>query len=337
MEINGVEFNASLEQILNELVSQMRLNNIDYMQKMKPAGNSIQVCCPYHAQGLERRPSAGIRKSDGKFHCFACGEIHELNEVISYCFGYDSEHDAAGAYGWKWLLKNFATVAVEERQPIKLNLSRQQVKAAKKIEYVSEEELDKYRYYHPYWRKRGITDEAIIELFDLGYDRDSDCITFPVRDVSGRTLFVAKRSTKTKYFHYPKDVEKPLYGLYEYHKVCTTGIVGGRCNGKTEFLRRLNEIIVCESMLDALSFWTVGKYAVALNGLGSELQLDQLRQLPCRKLILATDNDKAGMKARERIRKNIKNKIITEYIFPDGRKDANDCSPEELRNLEEIF
>lgn len=321
MEINGVEFNASLEQILNELVSQMRLNNIDYMQKMKPAGNSIQVCCPYHAQGLERRPSAGIRKSDGKFHCFACGEIHELNEVISYCFGYDSEHDAAGAYGWKWLLKNFATVAVEERQPIKLNLSRQKVKATKKIEYVSEEELDKYRYYHPYWRKRGITDEAIIELFDLGYDRDSDCITFPVRDVSGRTLFVAKRSTKTKYFNYPKDAIKPLYGLYE-------------CFQQESFPK---EIIVCESMLDALSFWEAGKYAMALNGTGNELQMDQLRQLPCRKLILATDNDKAGMKARDRIRKNVRNKIVTEYIFPDQKKDANDCTVEELQNLEEIF
>ena len=80
-----------------------------------------------------------------------------------------------------------------------------------------------------------------------------------------------------------------------------------------------------------------GKYAVALNGLGNELQFKQLRNLPCRKLILATDNDEAGMKARKRIRANIKNKIITEYILPDGKKDINELSKEEFDRLEEVF
>ena len=91
-------------------------------------------------------------------------------------------------------------------------------------------------------------------------------------------------------------------------------------------------------MLDALSFWTVGKYAVALNGLGNDLQFKQLRELPCRKIILATDMDERGLAARKRIRQNMQNtKIITEYIFPKGRKDANECTKEELINLEEIF
>ena len=97
-------------------------------------------------------------------------------------------------------------------------------------------------------------------------------------------------------------------------------------------------VIVCESMLDALSFWTVGKYAVALNGVESELQIKQLKELPCRKIILATDSDEKGMLARQRIRKKIGNrKLITEYIFPKGRKDANECTKEELLSLEEIF
>ena len=52
-----------------------------------------------------------------------------------------------------------------------------------------------------------------------------------------------------------------------------------------------NEIIVCESMFDSLSFQAVEKYAVSLNGLGNELQFKKLRDLPCRKIILATDKD----------------------------------------------
>ena len=99
-----------------------------------------------------------------------------------------------------------------------------------------------------------------------------------------------------------------------------------------------DEVIVCESMLDALSFWTVGKYAVALNGLGNDLQFKQLRELPCRKIILATDMDERGQLARKRIKQNLwGSKLVTEYFFPKGRKDANECTKEELINLEDVL
>ena len=330
------------------------------MQISHDANTDIMVQCPYHGNGQERRPSAGIRKSDGMFHCFACNEIHGLPEVISHCFG----KDAIGKFGWQWLTKNFATVSVEERNDIEIdfmrrgvdirhidnksNIDRDSVSGVERLcgkgqssrQYVSEEELDKYRYYHPYWEKRGITDERLIELFDLGYDKNTNCITFPVRDINGNTLFVARRSVKSKFFNYPEGIEKPLYGIYE---LKITAYYFGQL-GRTVIQQEQSpkyvypsEIIVCESMIDALTAWQYGKYAVAMNGLGTELQFKQLRELPCRKLILATDNDKAGMKARERIRKNVKNKIITEYMFPENRKDLNELSQSEFRALEEIF
>lgn len=318
MIINNTQFNCDLSDIIEELQAQLRLNNIPLIQKTIDTNNDIMVQCPYHGNGQERKPSAGIRKSDGQFHCFACNEVHSLPEVISYCFGH--YEDLFGSFGWKWLAKNFTSVEVENRKPIELVLTRHMNKPIKPT-YVSEEELDSYRYYHPYWKKRGITNEAIIELFDLGYDKDTDCITFPVRDIDGNTLFVARRSVKTKYFNYPSGVEKPLYGLYELYQ-------------QKEFPK---EVIIVESMLDALTAWQFGKYSGAMNGLGTELQFKQLRELPCRKLILATDNDKAGMKARERIRKNVKNKIITEYQFPNGVKDLNDLKDEGFDRLEEVF
>ena len=334
MYINNILFNAELDEILTELKRQLDINQIPLLDRTFNSGNDIMVTCPYHNNGQERKPSAGIRKSDGQFHCFACGETHNLYEFISYCFGHID--DRLGKFGWTWLLKNFATVTIEQRKPIQLDFTRHKKQIKEGINYVSEDELNKYRYYHPYWKKRGIIDEYIIELFDLGYDKKTDCITFPVRDVSGRCLFVARRSTKTKYFNYPKNVEKPLYGLYELNAI--TLVNGHEMHILPNFPK---EIIVCESMLDALSFWQVGKYAVALNGTGTELQYKQLRQLPCRKIILATDMDSAGIKAREKLRNNIKNKLIMEYIFPDGIKDANQClcelGPKVLENLEKVF
>lgn len=335
MIINDVQFNCELEDILTELISQLRANNINLIQKHKDGPTHIQICCPYHSNGMERRPSAGLRKSDGIFHCFACNETHSLSEVISHCFGHDD--DVVGKFGWQWLLRNFATVQIEERKSVSLDFYRnnKSSRTNSSTNYVTEEELDKYRYFHPYMYKRGLTDE-IIELFDIGYDKDTDCITFPVRDTRGNTLFVARRSVKSKFFNYPEGVEKPLYGLYELYTCGMSTAVYGRGSAKLGPL--FTEIIVCESMLDALSFWTVDKYAVALNGVESELQIKQLKELPCRKIILATDSDEKGMLARQRIRKKIGNrKLITEYIFPKGRKDANECTKEELLSLEEIF
>lgn len=338
MIINDVQFNCELEDILTELISQLRANNINLIQKHKDGPTHIQLCCPYHANGMERRPSAGLRKSDGIFHCFACNETHSLSEVISHCFGQDD--DVVGKFGWQWLLRNFATVQIEERKDVPLDFYRDNKfnRARSRTNYVTEEELDKYRYFHPYMYKRGLTDE-IIELFDIGYDKDTDCITFPVRDVNGNTLFIARRSVKSKFFNYPDGVEKPLYGLYELDLTSYVTRVYKQVDGSIKFESGYpNEIIVCESMLDALSFWTVDKYAVALNGVESELQIKQLKELPCRKIILATDSDEKGMLARQRIRKKIGNrKLITEYIFPKGRKDANECTKEELLSLEEIF
>ncbi len=343
MIINDVQFNVELEDILIELKTELTANGIELIRKYKDGPTHIQICCPYHNNGQERRPSAGIRKEDGIFHCFTCGEVHSLPEVISYCFGYTD--DIIGKFGWQWLLKNFATVQVEERKDIELDLSRNKKASGnngvgiRSNNYISDGELDKYRYIHPYMYKRGLTDE-VIELFDIGYDSVSDCITFPIRDVHGNVLFVARRSVRGKFFNYPEGVEKPLYGLYELYQQHTDHPMLDKNGIRNGFSRSYNfdTVIVCESMLDALSFWTVGNYAVALNGLGNELQFKQLRELPCRKIILATDMDERGLAARKRIKENLHNtKIVTEYMFPKGRKDANECTKEELMNLEDIL
>ena len=317
MIINNTTFECDLSMIIDELRSQLNTNGIKLLDVVRDTPDNIMVSCPYHKGGQERRPSAGIKKSDGVFHCFACGETHSINEMISYCFG--KTDDLVGAFGWNWLLKNFLTVSVEDRRDLNLDLTRNN-NSNFPVRFVTEEELDKYRVYHKYMWKRKMTPE-VVDMFDVGYDEDTKCITFPVRDVKGNCLFIARRSVNSKFFNYPAGVEKPVYGLYELSQL-------------HEFPK---EIIICESMIDCITAWVYGKYAVALNGLGNELQFRQLNNMPCRKFILATDNDNAGKSARLRLRKCLKGKIITEYILPNNRKDINDLSKEEFDNLIEVF
>ena len=316
MKIGDTYYNVELGDILDELTSQLQANDIPLLQKRKNLQTHIQVQCPYHSGGQENKPSAGIRKSDGVLHCFACGAVHSLPEVISFCFGKD---DILGKFGNKWLQKNFQHLEVENREPLKLDMARHTTR--KQQQYVSEEELDKYRYIHKYMYERGMTDE-IIELFDLGYDKINRDITFPVRDRTGNTIFIARRNIQYKRYQYPEGVKKPLYGLYELYQL-------------KEFPK---EIIVCEGMFDALTCWVYGKYAAALNGLGNSLQFKQLRELPCRELILATDMDKRGLEARDRIKENITNKLVSEYVWNVSKyKDINVMPKQVFDSLKKIF
>lgn len=322
MEVNNHVILDDTQDILIELRKQLELNGVKRFAKFIDSGNNIQTNCPFHKEGQERKPSFGINKNTGECHCFGCGWSGTLSEMISNCFGKDD----FGDYGNKWLIRNFLSVAVESRPDIDVDFCRRKKITSETKKYISEQELDSYRYTHPYMYKRKLTDE-IIDLFDIGYDKSTECITFPNRDINGNCLFIAKRSVKTKFFNYPQDVEKPVYGLYECN-ICAKTI-------KNWFP---NEIIICESMIDALTCWVYGKYAVALNGTGNENQFKTLRNMPNRKFILATDMDEAGLKARERIRQSLGNKLVTEYVWDINiAKDINDMSKEYFDSLKEVF
>ena len=184
------------------------------------------------------------------------------------------------------------------------------------IKEITDEELDKYRYIHPYLYQRGLNDE-IIERFDIGYDRERKEITFPVRDIEGRCVFVAGRSTERKFFRLPQGLNKPLYQGYRFvdgsYRIC----------------------YITESFLNCLTCWKYDKPAIAMLGTGNKKQYEILNKLPVREYILAFDPDEAGRKATERFRKNVHGKIIKELVYTDNR-DINELQ-EEFLNCKIIF
>ena len=313
IKVNNTYITASVEEIVSLLKNHLSLMGINLLNQIRPGRDNIQVTCPIHNNGQERKPSCGIRTTEeegkevGQVNCFTCGYKASLPVFISNCFG----HFDGGNYGKKWLLKYFSgTDEISNRKPI-INFCRNK-NDKKLVEYISEEELESYRYIHPYMYKRGLTDE-IIEKYDIGYDKKTDCITMPIRDESGRTLFFCRRSVKTKFFNYPSGVEKPIYGIYELPKDC-------------------KEIVVCESVFNALTCVKYGKPAIAMLGTGNKYQMEQIKQLPVRRIILGFDGDEAGDNAVIRFKKNVTNKIVHQYEIPRG-KDINDLTKEEFDNL----
>ena len=218
--LNGTPVLASVSQIMYVLQRELRIEGSTLLKDIKTTRyehQDIVFTCPYHKHGQESKPSCGITVVDkerngrkiqaGTFGCFTCKKHGDITELISHCFGKND----GGVFGKQWILDHFNNYDVENREGF-LHLFGK--KEEKKQKYVTEEELQKYRYTHPYMYKRGLTDE-IIDIFDVGYDKDFrlredlnpiPCVTFPVRDYDGNVVFIARRSVKGKIFHYPNDL-----------------------------------------------------------------------------------------------------------------------------------
>ena len=195
--------------------------------------------------------------------------------------------------------------------------------------------LDEFRYFHDYMYERKMTDEAI-DYFDIGYDRDSQCITMPVRDpATGKVAFCQTRSVKTKFHQYPEFIIKTdyIFGYYE----AIEEIQEKLDNGDNDIV-----VWVCESIINAITLWTDGKIAVALMGTGGGNQYKLLNRLPTKRIVFALDPDKAGDLGTERLIKQVTNipfKFVVEYpkYVRDKELDINSMDDEDRINLDYVL
>lgn len=310
----------------------------------RPMNEWYSVYCPFHegsgSDGLERRPSCGVSLQmqvrngqtypEGMWHCFSCQAAYSMEEGVTKIL----ENHNINMQGRDWLAQNVPGYepdndlahlidpdlinAVQSQYAVK----QLQEKLNKTPTYVSEEELASYRYVVPYMYERRLND-SIIEKYDVGYDanwippgrkKPVPCITFPVRDAEGHTLFICRRSVKGKLYNYPEGVLKPVYGLDMIPK-------DAKC------------VIICESIINALTAIVYGYNAVALLGTGNSYQIQQLKQMNVQEFIICTDGDDAGRRAAKKLENNLKKvAMIWTIKMPDG-KDLNDLEKDEFDKL----
>lgn len=320
-----------------------KLESLGLIKTRKRVGNYMQIYCPFHNDGNERRPSCGIllyeetrngkKYPQGWTHCFSCGFAKSLPNMVTELLKIYNINKS----GLDWLYENIPGFNADNNENFELlipsdimNLINEQYAVSyiqkcqkSQLQYISENELISYRFTIPYMYERKLTDE-IIERFDVGYDanwiapgrkKPTPCITFPVRDKSGNTLFICRRSIQGKFFNYPTGITKPVYGLFELPKNCKS-------------------VIICESCFNALTCWVYGKPAVALLGTGNSYQIQQLKELGIREFILAFDPDEAGRKATEKLKRALRHVAIVWSFegIPYG-KDINNLSKKEFDSL----
>ena len=309
---------------------------LDYMDKAglirlgRPAGKWHQLYCPFHNNGQERKPSCGcslegeyrngVEYQPGTFHCFSCSASysfsHGIREILKLKDSSLDAHTELRKY-----VEGQSAQQIESLVPNELFGSVMSKYAAEDVrtrvsanqnKYVSEEELASYRFTVPYMYERRLTD-AVIEKYDVGFDgnyippgrkKPLPCVTFPVRDETGGTLFFCRRSVEGKFFNYPEGVEKPVYGIYELPKNC-------------------QEVIICESVFNALTSVVYGHPAVALLGTGNAKQIEQLKRLGCKSYVICLDNDEAGHKGEEKLKKALSKSGFVWIMHVPEDKDVN--------------
>ena len=323
ISIDNDYYNIELYQLLVQLRNDIyeKTERALFKDIIKKSNGQVSVTCPIHKRGMENKPSCFISEN-GLVHCFSCNYSGTIYSMISELLF--NKRDG-GIKGKEYLLNNIKGSRVNDRKKqMEKFLSkikrRHEPIIQKEKRVVSQEELDKYAYIHPYMYKRHMTDE-IIEKFDIGFDNNYfymgkkiATITFPVKDLEGDVITIIRRAINFKRFFIEKFIEKPVYGIYEINKT------------------KEQDIYITESIFNCLTLWTWGYQAVALIGLGNNKQIDILNKLENRLFYICMDGDDAGRNAALKIKQKLKNKFIYNIDMYEG-KDINDLSKGQFERL----
>lgn len=323
LKIGELMVNADVPELIRKIKLQVNSAGADYFADMKVTGHNLMITCPFHAEGQERHPSFGINMNTGQCNCFTCHwSAPNLTAFICEIFG--KQYDPK--FAERWIKLNYNVIISADYALPKLKFPEPHRMISLDLPEISEEELDSYRYIHPYIAQRKIP-ENIVEMFDIGFDPNTDEVTFPLWDLKGRPVAVLRRSVNTKRFVLPEAKDKLIYLANKF--------LERRQDAQGNIQYKYSRCVITESCFNALSCWRDGMPAVALLGTGSTDQIATLRRLPVKEYVLGLDPDTAGRLGEMRIIKALRPyKQLSKLIIPEG-KDLNDLEIGEINKLSE--
>jgi DNA primase len=322
--------------------------------KLQKHGKDVAVCCPFHA---DKTPSCVITPKSNLFNCFGCGAGGSVIDWVMKTQGVSFRHAVE-------LLKNdigavtSSLAANAAESPVKKNtVPKLAVPVSSDVDDAKllREVVD---YYHEtllqspeaiaYLESRGLNDPELINHFKLGHANRTLGLRLPHKN---RKAGAELRERLQRVGVYRESGHEHLNGslviplcnkagdvvqLYgrkllnnlregtAYH-LYLPGDHAGVFN--VSGLVGCDEIILCEALIDALTFWRWGFKNVTssygVNGFTDEL-LQTLVELKIKRVLIAYDRDDAGNVAAEKVAKQLNGHGIDVFrlLFPKGM-DAN--------------
>ncbi len=291
------------------------------LQKIKVRGDNVTFCCPYHN---ENNPSCGISASKEVGGCFACGEHFNLTQLVAHQLNMNTSS------ALEFLTEKFNTDFRSVKSTHKMKLYGESNDESVNLPMTALAPYNSGEIVHPYLLRRGFSEDDFVK-FKLGWDRVKKRITIPFFDEKGKLLGFSGRAVKNEL-----DADYGLvYGSEAKY------FIYNHFNAKDYFyplnLFKPNDtLILVEGLLDAVWMYKFG-YENTLSLVSAEAsktQLNKLKLLGVKQIILCLDNDSAGENGCKRLYNKLKNYFtFKRVLFPVNKKDVQECTKEELKNM----
>lgn len=182
--------------------------------------------------------------------------------------------------------------------------------------YLPDTFMSRYSTSNDYLSRRGIT-ERVQRFMTAGYDSKSRTVVIPWYDTNGKLANVKYRKTRGKVFYYEKGavpIRNLIYGLNNVYRM------------------RATTAVVTEAEIDAMSVMSSGAklLGIALGGANfTDYQRDLIVRSPVRRLVILSDNDKAGGKLRDQVVEKLRGRCELAVADINTYKDANEVLTKE--------
>ena len=330
--------------------------------ELRKKGRQLVAPCPFHG---EKTASFNVSSAKGLFHCFGCGASGDVigfvtkHDKVSFGGALETLAQRAGLDLGRLMEER---PRIQQRTPLAALTPPRNGKGASASKPATEGApphgapptaiLSRVvEHYHrtfceredaqAYLAKRGLTDRDLLRVLKIGYagrispEGDPEgrrgpraarrasgvitpegrellggCVVVPIPDpLTGQWTNLYGRGMKTPRHCY---LPGPLRGVLNFQAA-----------------RLSPEVVLAESILDALSFHQVGiSIAIPIYGTNGFTpdHLDLLKREGVKRVTLALDSDEAGRKATDALKGKLEAVGITvrAVSFPEGIKDANE-------------
>jgi DNA primase catalytic core len=317
---------------------------------LKPHGNNLLGLCPFHD---DHEPSLVVTPDKNLWHCL--GACQAGGSVIDWAMkwnGVSFRHAVE-------LLRKDPTLAASSSRPLKISRVRR-LPSPVSLDVEDQQLLNQViGYYHGtlkqspealvYLEKRGLKNSEMVERFKLGYSNRTLGLRLPVKATKPGKEIRARLERlglfrESGHEHFTGSLVVPVFD--EHGNV--TEVYGRKIRDdlkpgtpihlylpgphqgiwNLEALHASKEIILCEALIDALTFWCAGYRNVTasygVEGFTAD-HLTAMKKCGTERVLIAYDRDDAGEAAAQKLAE----KLIAEGIdcyrlhFPKGM-DANE-------------
>lgn len=276
----------------------------------------LRACCPLHG---EKSPSWSMNIATGQWFCQAqCGggSFPELVRRVLECSWLE-------AISWMRSEGRVRANVGEMLEDLRSKIADMRASQAHQAAQVSASDTvaAAWNYYQSLdfstipiaMLRRGFT-HAMLSRWGTRYDEGRELLVIPVTSRHQFVGYVARQM---------RPDASPRFLNSQFNKAA---VLFGRDRIPQHDARA---ILFVEGPLKAIWAQAIGLPAVAT--FGDQVSELQLRQAGCEEFVLGLDNDAAGVAATAKLGAILPPQAVTVLRYPDGVKDADECTPEQLR------